>query len=212
MTFGTMKTRVREIIEDPNATQVLDAELINKLNMAKDAVFGIVREGTSLYPQSTFSLTFPIGTKSINLGTYYILDFLKLYRLGNTGEVIRSYNLQGMQREEFLIDTEFRIYRNPAGAWVLERNFIGDPLTIQLECVVDVPDLTDADDDAEFTFGPNPTNNLIVAEAAVLLFSSRKRIEQAKIWQQISGKLEFNLRQLMTMHNKARPRMTIWAG
>lgn len=212
MTFGDMKTRVREIIEDLQSTQVQDTELINKMNMAKDLVFGIIRTATNKYPRTIINLSFAAGQKTINLISYYILDFIRISRLSTTGEVIRTYNVSDMGRPEYLIDTEFRIYRDVNGAWTLERNYVGDSLAIQLECTVDIPDLTDTDDETELLFGPNPTNNLIICKTAEMLFGSRKRLEQAAYWQRLGAELEFTLRQTINMHNKVRPRMVHYVG
>ena len=176
MNLGEMAIRVRDNVADPNGEIYSASEVSNALNNGKDEVLLMVRSYSNEWPQSSTTITFAAGDKEKALpSTFLSIKRVEYYSTGSTAPWPRR--VVNFNDQDDAEDSSFYVRREGASTVYLGRRDTSEAITVTVYFICDVSDTSSitTGTTASITFGPAPTNNLIVLKATIQLLAARKR-------------------------------------
>lgn len=199
MNLTTFKERIRQNVEDVNFDFYTDTQVTAAIMEAKDDVLTLVRIFTDDFPIVQTDITFNEGEDEKTLPS----NFLNLIRVESLGGGDKKYR---HEVKNFRSIDEFNLgkfqdlcilFGQTNTSKVIRRRDTKQSLTITVYYQANIDDITSG----SFTFGPPPTNNLIITKATIILLASKRR--PVTIWQQRELKQETMLNEVLSQLNKA---------
>ena len=189
MTLGDLCRRVMQKVDDVNGDLYSATEFSDAINLAKDEVLSLTRIYTDQYPQTSTTIAFGVGDKEIALPTD-CLDVLKVEYYDVSGSVPQKRAIIDFMDQESRENSAFYIRRTNRTTIYLGRKYTQNAISVLVyyrPVVDDTSSITTATA-ATYSFGPDPSDNLIVIKAANYLRGSRDRkllIEEEQRWERI---------------------------
>lgn len=190
MTLGDICRRVLQKIDDLSNDLYSAIEVSDAINLAKDEVLSLTRIYTDQYPQSSTTITFGVGDKEKTLPTD-CLDVLKVEYYDVSGSVPQKRAVIDFMDQESRENSAFYIRRTNRTTIYLGRKYTQNAISVIVYYRPTVDDsattITTATT-ATYSFGPDPSDNLIVVKAANYLRGSRDRkllMEEEQRWERV---------------------------
>lgn len=198
LTFAEIELRVRQNVEDINSDVFATAEVQDAINNAKDEVYSLVRIYTDKVPQSNTSVTIPAGSAEASLPAGFLEPVLVESTPTGATQPVR-HTIRDFRHKDYYDDCspqDLYIRYKSDGTLVIGRKDSTAALVLNIYYTADVDDLTSS----SFTFGPPPTNNLIIIKATIHLLASRRR--SVRDWEKREAKVEAQLQENLKMLDK----------
>lgn len=189
MTLGELCRRVMQKVDDVNGDLYSPTEFSDAINLAKDEVLSLTRIYTDQYPQSSTTATFGVGDKEYKLPDD-CLDVLKIEYYDVSGSVPQKRAIIDFMDQESRENSAFYIRRTNRTTIYLGRKYTQNAISVIVyyrPTVNDTASITTATT-ATYSFGPDPSDNLIIVKAANYLRGSRDRkllMDEEQRWERI---------------------------
>lgn len=181
LTWTEIITRVKQNVEDINLSMYSSAEIIAKVNEAKDDVLGLVKIYSDEYPLTITTVTFAATDTYVEIKD----ASTKVIKIEDAATGFQKWSTSIVDPNKY---DKYSVGAMANGSIRLFRTVTGEAETLNVYTADDVADLSTATSTATFTFGPKPADNLIVVKATIKLLITRNR--SIGSWVNREGKLE----------------------